>query len=76
MFTNEFLDDETITTVLDDCAVHEDIHVFIDSNEVFIRQWNEQLGKYNLITLSHRMWLEVQQAMKTTEGVFIVKYDE
>jgi hypothetical protein len=75
MFTNEFFSDETVTTVMDDRGNHEDVHVFIDGNEVFIRQWNENIARYDLINMSHSMWFEAQQAMKTTEGVFRIEYN-
>lgn len=73
MWTNEFEEFETITTVMDEVGSQEDVQIFIDDNEVFIRQWNENLGRYDLISMSHKMWLEVQQAMKTTEGMFYIK---
>lgn len=73
MWTNEFESDETITTVMDETGQLEDVHLFIDDNEVFIRQWNENYERYELICMSHIMWLELQQAMKTTEGMFYIK---
>ena len=70
MFQNEFDFEETITTLIDDYAVHEDVQLIIDDNEVFIRQWNENLQRYDLITMSHKMFLELQQALQHTEGLF------
>jgi hypothetical protein len=70
IFTNEFLWDETITTILDDKASHEDVQLLIDDNEVFIRQWNEHLDRYQVIAMSHQMFYEMLHALKTGEGVF------
>ncbi len=70
MFQNEIDFDETITTIIDDYAVHEDVQLIIDDNEVFVRQWNEQLQRYDLIVMSHKMFLELQQALQHTEGLF------
>lgn len=70
MFQNEFDWDETITTVMDDTGVHEDVQVIIDDNEVFIRQWSENFQRYDLIIMSHKMFLELQAAMQNTEGMF------
>jgi hypothetical protein len=70
LFQNEFEFDETITTVIDDNAIYEDIQLIIDDNEVFIRQWNETLQRYDLIMMSHKMFFELQQALKHTEGLF------
>ncbi len=70
MFQNEIEWDETVTTLIDDYAVHEDVQLIIDDNEVFIRQWSEQFQRYDLIAMSHKMFLELQEALKHTEGLF------
>tara|TARA_Y100000385_G_scaffold54063_1_gene51445 strand:+ start:293 stop:526 length:234 start_codon:yes stop_codon:yes gene_type:complete len=71
MFTNEIEWDETVTTVMDDTGAEEDVVVFIDDHGVFIRQYNEQLDKYDLVTLSHKMFSEMLEAMKQKEGFFV-----
>jgi hypothetical protein len=70
VFQNEIEFEETITTLIDDYAVHEDVQLIIDDNEVFIRQWSEQFQRYDLIVMSHKMFLELQQALQHTEGLF------
>jgi hypothetical protein len=72
VFTNEFDFDETIITVLDDNAVHEDIQLYLDDNEVYIRQWNERKQVYDLIVMSPKMFLEIMEAMKRPEGSYII----
>lgn len=71
MFTNEIEWDETVTTVMDDTGAEEDVVLFIDDHGVFIRQYNEQLDKYDLVTLSHKMFSEMLEAMKQKEGFFV-----
>lgn len=70
MFQNEINWDESITHIIDDRAVHEDIQLIIDDNEVFVRQWNENLQRYDLIIMSHKMFFELQQALHHSEGLF------
>ena len=71
MFTNEIEWDETVTTVMDDTGREEDVVLFIDDHGVFIRQYNEQLDKYDLVTLSHKMFSEMLEAMKQKGGFFV-----
>ena len=73
MFTNEIDWDETITTVMDDGGQYEDVQLFIDDNEVFIRQWSEHRQDYDLIVMTHRMFEEFNIALNTTEGMYITK---
>lgn len=73
MFQNEIDWDESITTILDDDGVHEDVQLIIDDNEVYIRQWSENYQRYDLIIMSHKMFIELQQALQNTEGLFITE---
>lgn len=73
MFTNEFEFDETIITVLDDNGVYEDVQIYLDENEVYIRQWNERKKSHDLIVMSAKMMLEIMEAMKRPEGAYIIK---
>jgi hypothetical protein len=73
VFTNEFDFEETIITVLDDNGVHEDIQIYLDENEVYIRQWNERKQIYDLVVMSPKMMFEIMEAMKRPEGAYIIK---
>jgi hypothetical protein len=73
MFTNEFEFDETITTILDDSGEHEDVQLSIGDNEVWIRQWCETLGRYELVCMSHKMFYEMQEALKKPAGMYYVE---
>jgi hypothetical protein len=70
MFQNEFTFKETITTILDDDGQYDDVSLHIDDNDVYIRQWNEEQHAYDIIIMSHKMFLELQQALKHSEGFF------
>ena len=73
MFTNEFEFDETIITVLDDSGVREDVQLYLDDNEVYVRQWNERKQVYDLIVMSPKMLFEIMEAMKQPEGSYLIK---
>ena len=70
MFTNEVDWDETITTVMDETGREEDVIVFIADTGVYIRQFNEKNNNYDLISMNHKMFSEMIQAMKHEEGFF------
>jgi hypothetical protein len=73
VFTNEFDFEETVITILDDNGVYEDIQIYLDENEVYIRQWNERKQIYDLIVMSPKMFFEIMEAMKRPEGAYIVR---
>jgi hypothetical protein len=73
VFTNEFDFEETIITILDDNGVHEDVQIYLDENEVYIRQWNERKQIYDLIVMSPKMMFEIMEAMKRPEGAYIIR---
>lgn len=73
MFTNEFDFDETVTTVMDEGAEYEDIQLMITDDQVFIRQWDDDREKYEIICMSPKMFYELQEAMKHPAGLFVVE---
>jgi hypothetical protein len=73
IFTNEFEFDETVTTIMDETAEYEDVHVMITDDQVFIRQWDDDREKYEIICMSPKMFFELQEAMKHPAGMFIVE---
>lgn len=78
MWTNEIDFDESITTVMDDSGKYEDVQIFIDENEVYIRQFNEATYRYELIMMSPKMFKEMITALDYPEGMYhtIFKYKE
>jgi len=70
MITNEMEFDETVTTVMDDLGMYEDIQIFIDDNEVYIRQYNDHTDKHDLVVMSCEMYYQMIKAMRLPEGLF------
>lgn len=70
MFTNEIDWDETVTTVMDETGREEDVVLFVGDKGVYIRQWNEKNNNYDLISMNHKMFTELIQAVKHEEGFF------
>ena len=73
MFSNEFNFDETLTTIMDETAEYEDVHVIITDDQVFIRQWDDDRDKYEIICMSPKMFYELQEAMNRPVGLFYVE---
>lgn len=71
MFSNEIEASYTITTLMDETAEHEDVQVIIDDECVMIRQWNEDVMAYDLITMSHNMYFEMIESRKQPAGFFV-----
>jgi len=76
MITNEMEYDETIITVMDDDGLYEDVQVFLDDNEVYIRQYNEVDDKHDLVVMSCEMYLQMLSAMKLPEGMFKFEFKD
>lgn len=72
MFTNEFEFDETVTTIMDETAEYEDVQVMITDDQVFIRQWDDDREKYEIVCMSPKMFYELQESMKHPAGLFRV----
>ena len=71
MFTNEFEYDYSITTLMDDKGEHEDVHLIItDEGLVHVRQWDEQRQRFDVVTMSADMFLELREALQKPEGMF------
>ena len=73
MFTNEFDFDETVTTIMDEGADYEDVQVMITDEQVFIRQWDDDREKYEVICMSPKMFYELQEAMQRPVGMFYIE---
>lgn len=76
MFTNEFEWDATVTTILDESGQNEDVQVLIEDHGCFIRQYNEPLDRYDVISLTHEMFAEFLMAMKSKEGAYRIFFQK
>lgn len=76
MFTVEFETDATIITSLDESDNHEDVEVIIgDDSVVFIRQFEDGIEQYQLITMSYQQLLDLFMAMQQTEGMYKIEVE-
>tara|TARA_B110000977_G_scaffold74285_1_gene100486 strand:+ start:3726 stop:3965 length:240 start_codon:yes stop_codon:yes gene_type:complete len=71
VFTNEMDFDETIITILDDEGQYEDIGIFMDETEVYIRQFDPTEDSYDFVVMSAPMFYELLESMKQPEGAYI-----
>ena len=70
MFTVEFEPDASIITSLDESGQMEDVEVVIaDDGVVFMRQWQEELGKYEMLVMTYQQLLDITASLQTTEGL-------
>ena len=65
--------DEVEIHIIDEEANHEDLIVNAFDDIVFIRQWNEEFKRFDVIDISPSQWEELICALDSPEGAFRVK---
>lgn len=70
MITVEFDDDETCITILDNTGELEDVSALLFDNYCHIRQWNEKLNRFDVITLKPEMYLKLMKAWNLPQGAY------
>ena len=70
MFTIEFDMDETLITVMDNSGELEDVGALLYEDYCHIRQWNEKLNRYDVITMTPEMYLKLMKAFSLEEGAY------
>lgn len=73
MFTIEFEDDETMITLLDKTGELEDVSVLLYDDYCHIRQWNEKTGRFDVVTLTAQMYIELMKAWNLPEGFYTLE---
>ena len=73
MFTVDFVDDATEIRTLDQAGEHEDVEVIMDAESVFFRQWNEDMGYFDLIEMSDQQLKDILAALNSTEGAYYAR---
>lgn len=73
MFTVEMDHDEIEITVLDDRDRFEDVKVFSYDDIVYIRQFNEQYNKWDLIQMTPEMYVELMTAYHKPSGAYLTE---
>lgn len=71
MFTVEMDWDDTTITILDQAGNYEDVQFVVFDDIVYIRQWDEDLEKFDTIVMSPEMFDEFRAALNLPEGAYI-----
>jgi hypothetical protein len=74
MMTIEFDHDELLITVLDHTGELEDISALLYDDYCHIRQWNEQLQRFQVITMTPEMYWQLMKAFKLPEGAYMLNF--
>lgn len=67
-FTIEHVFAESVVTVLDDTGQLEDIEWILDEKGVFVRQWNQEYERYEVVEMSNQQLREALTALGLPEG--------
>lgn len=71
MFTVEHEYDSTIVVSLDETDQYQDVELIIGkTGDVFIRQFDQDLEKYEMIYCSFKQILDILAALNSTEGMY------
>jgi hypothetical protein len=70
MFTIEHVFDHTVVTILDDAGHNEDLEVQFDEHTVFLRQWNELAGGFDVIEVSVDQFKDLLISITKAEGAW------
>jgi hypothetical protein len=71
MFTIEMDWDETAITILDQTGNYEDVQFLVFDDIVYIRQWDEDLEKFDTIVMSPEMFDSFRSALNLPEGTYM-----
>ena len=72
MFTVEFDDDETCITLLDNTGKLEDVNILLYDDYCHIRQWNQSINYWEIVTLTSEMYLALMKAWQLPEGSYVI----
>ena len=67
MITIEFDMDETMITIMDDTGELEDVQALLYDDYCHFRQWNEKLGRFDVISLKPEMYLKLMKSFTLSE---------
>lgn len=73
MITIEFDMDETMITIMDDTGELEDVGALLYDDYCHLRQWNEKLNRYDVITLKPEMYLKLMKSFNLEEGTYTLE---
>lgn len=70
MFTVEMDWDETAITLLDPEGKEEDLQVLMYDDIIYLRQWDEDINRFRLISASPKQFMQLMHAFKLPEGAY------
>lgn len=73
MFTVEMDFDDIEIYVLDESGNHEDVVVNAFDDIVFIRQWDDDKGCHDIISMSPKMWEKFITAIHSPSGSYLTR---
>jgi len=74
MFTVEFEKDSTVVTTMDEGDKYEDVEVILtDDMSVYIRQYEEALGEYQVVYMSYQQFLDIVSSLEVSSGMFKIE---
>ena len=77
MFTVEIESDHTLITTLDQESESEDVQLILDDDgTVWLRQWDEDINRFNVICMSYQQWGDLYAAMNSSQGAYYSKIEE
>ena len=65
--------DETLITIMDDTGELEDVGALLYDDYCHLRQWNEKLQRYDVITLKPEMYFKLMKSFNLTEGTYTLE---
>lgn len=73
MFTIEMDWDETAITVLDPDGKYEDIQAIIYDDIVYIRQFDPDIERWTLMTMSPKQYFQLMRSFSLPEGAYMLQ---
>jgi len=70
MFTVEMEDDETCITIMDNSGSLEDVSALLYDDLCHIRQWNEKMKQFDVVTFTPEMYLKLMKAWDAPAGTY------
>ena len=70
MFTVEMEWDESAITILDETCTYEDFQINIFDDVVYLRQWSDEIDRYQVIVITPKMLEEFRTAFKLPTGAY------
>ena len=68
--------DETLITIMDDTGELEDVGALLYDDYCHLRQWNEKLNRYDVITLKPEMYFKLMKSFNLTEGTYTLEISQ